>query len=136
MKRTLCVLLLSFSALTFAQQQQQTQPPTSPPETTPPTFPRDQVPPEQMPPDRKATPDDQAHSAELTTPEVQQQIQDGFNSEPTLADKKISVKTDDSSVVVSGTVESEAQHDLALRIVESYAGNRKVVDRITVTSQT
>lgn len=136
MKRTLGVAVLGFAALAFAQQQQQTQPPASPPETTPPTFPRDQVPPEQMPPDRQATPDDQERGAELSTPEVQQQIQDGFNSEPTLADKKISVRTDDNSVVVSGTVESEAQHDLALRIVESYAGNRKVVDRINVTSQT
>ena len=135
MKRTLFAVVLGLAALAFAQQQQQTQPPTSPPETTPPTFPRDQVPPEQMPPDRQATPEDQTPSDELSTPEVQRQIQDGFNSEPTLADKKISVKTDDSSVVVSGTVESEAQHDLVLRIVESYAGHRKVVDRITVTSQ-
>jgi hypothetical protein len=35
-----------------------------------------------------------------------------------------------------GIVESDVQHDLALRIAQSYAGDRKVVDKIRIRRQT
>jgi hypothetical protein len=122
MKRSLCGLALAFAVWAFAQQ-----PPTNPPYTTPPTFPQDQAPRQQMPPDTKVPPPD-----ELSTAEVEQQIQDKLTSEPELAKTMLGVKADNKSVTLTGTVHTDTQHDLAVRIARSYAGDRKIVDRIEV----
>jgi len=83
-----------------------------------------------MPPDQEAPPQG------LSTPEVQQQIQQGLNSEPALRNSNVGVHVDENSVILTGTVNSEEQHDLALRIARSYAGDRKIVDKIKLTQQT
>jgi osmotically-inducible protein OsmY len=127
MKRALCGLALAFAVTAFAQQQSPTNPP---PYTTPPTFPDDQASRQEMPPDTKA-PAPQG----LSTAEVEQQIQDKLNREPILANTNVGVKTDDKSVTLTGTVDTDAQHDLALRIAQSYAGDRTIVDKITVRGQ-
>jgi hypothetical protein len=96
----------------------------SPTSVTPPTsFP--EVP--QMPPDQKAPP-----PQGLSALEVEQQIQEHLNTEPTLANTKLGVEADESSVILTGTVESDLLHDLALRIVRSYACDRKLVDKVQV----
>jgi len=59
-----------------------------------------------------------------------------LNSEPALANTNVSVKADESAVVLTGTVDSEKQHDLAVRIAQSFAGDRQVVDKITIRQQT
>jgi len=43
---------------------------------------------------------------------------------------------DENTVLLTGNVDSEQQHDLALRIAQSYAGDRKIVDKIKVTQAT
>ena len=123
MKRSLCGLALAFAVSAFAQQS----PTNPPPYTTPPTFPQDR---QQMPPDTKAPP-----PRELSTAQVEQQIQDKLNSEPALAKTKLGVKADNQSVTLTGTVDTDTQHDLAVRIARSYAGDRKIVDRIEVRQQ-
>ena len=126
MKRLLWMMPLALVASAFAQQQ----PPTSsPPYTTPPTFPEGR-PQQQMPPDTTAPPP-QAPSAA----EVEQQIQDKLKSEPALINTEIGVKTNAKSVTLTGSVNSKKQHDLALRIAQSYAGDRKVVDKIKIQGQ-
>jgi len=45
------------------------------------------------------------------------------------------VKADDESVMLTGTVNTEKQHGLALRIAQSYAGQRKIVDKIQIREQ-
>jgi len=127
MKRLLCGLALAFATSAFAQQQFPTNPP---PHTTPPTFPDDQASRQQMPPDTKAPP-----PQALSTAQVEQQIQDKLNSEPALANTNVGVKTDGKSVTLTGRVDTNAQHDLALRIAQSYAGDRKIVDQIKVRKQ-
>jgi len=122
----LCGALLLLATATFSQQQAQ-PPPVSPPYITPPTFPEEP----QMPPDQKAPP-----PQALSTTQVEQQIQEHFNAEPTLANTNLRIKADESLVVLSGTVDSDTQHELALRIAQSYAGDRKIVDKITVRQQT
>jgi glucose/arabinose dehydrogenase len=109
---------LLLTTLAFAQQQAQ-----PPPSATPPRFP--EIP--QMPPDQKAPP-----PQGLSALEIQQQIQQHFNSEPTLANTNLAVEAAESSVVLTGTVDSDLQHDLALRIVQSYAGDRKLLDKVNV----
>ncbi len=126
MKRILWGLALVFVTSAFAQQQ----PPTnSPPYTTPPTFP-DGRPQQQMPPDTKAPP-----PQDLSDSEVEQQIQKKLSREPALANTEIGVKIDATSVTLTGSVDTERQRDLALRIAQSYAGQRKVVDKIKIQGQ-
>ena len=126
MKRILWGLALVFVTSAFAQQQ----PPTnSPPYTTPPTFPEGR-PQQQMPPDTKAPP-----PQDLSASEVEQQIQDKLHREPDLANTQIGVKIDATSVTLTGSVDTARQRDLALRIAQSYAGQRKMVDKIKIQGQ-
>ena len=126
MKRMLWYLALAFVTSAFAQQQ----PPTnSPPYTTPPTFPEGR-PQRQMPPDTKAPP-----PQDLSASEVEKQIQDKLNREPTLANTEIGVKIDAKSVTLTGSVNTENQRDLALRIAQAYAGHRKILDKIKIQRQ-
>ena len=126
MKRILWGLALVFVTSAFAQQQ----PPTnSPPYTTPPTFP-DGRPQQQMPPDTKAPP-----PQDLSDSEVEQQIQKKLSREPALANTEIGVKIDATSVTLTGSVDTERQRDLALRIAQSYADRRKIVDKIKIQGQ-
>src|SRR5438067_2864853 len=126
MKQMLFGLVLLLAMPTLAQQQGQ-----PPPQSTPPTFPEERAPRQQMPPDQEAPPQG------LSTPEeVQQLIQQGLNSEPMLHNSNVGVHVDENSVILTGTVSSEEQHDLALRIAQSYAGDRKIVDKIKLTQQT
>jgi BON domain len=128
MKRIKFVLVLFLATATLAQQQ---LPPTSPPLSTPPTFPESQQTPQQpMPPDQEAP------AQGLSTAEVQRQVQQGLNSEPGLDNSKVGVHVDENSVLLTGTVNTEAQHDLAMRIAKSYAGDRKIVDKIKIMQQT
>jgi hypothetical protein len=127
-KRMLWGLVLVFVTSAFAQQQQQ---PIGPPYTTPPTFPQDKAPRQQMPPDTKAPPP----SDSLSTAQVQRQIQEKLIAEPALANTNVEVKTTDKSVTLTGSVDRERQHDLALRIAQSYAGDRKIVDKIKIRGQ-
>ena len=129
MKQTLFGVLLLLATATLAQQQGQRSP-TSPPQSTPPTFPEDRAPRQQMLPDQEAPPQ------RLSTREVQQQVQQGLNSEPMLRNSNVGVHVDENSVILTGNVASEEQHDLALRIAQSYAGDRKIVDKIKLTQQT
>jgi hyperosmotically inducible periplasmic protein len=124
MKRMLWGLALAFVTSAFAQQQSPTNPP---PYTTPPTFPEGRTQ-QQMPPDTKAPPP----SETLSTAQVQRQIQEKLSAEPALANMNVGVKTTDKSVTLTGSVDTERQHDLALRIAQSYAGDRKVVDKLKI----
>lgn len=126
MKQIASSLLLLLVTSMLAQVQSQ-----PPPQTISPTLSQEQVPREQMPPDQQAPP------PRLSTPEkVQQQIEQHLNSETALQNTKVSVHVDEDVVILSGTVRTEQQHDLALRIAQSYAGDRKIVDKIQLTQQT
>lgn len=131
MKQILFGLVLLVTTAVLAQQPGQ-PPPTTPPQGTPPTFPEDRAPRQPMPPEQEAPAQEQG----LSTPEVQQQIQQGLNSEPMLRNSDVRVHVDENSVILTGTVDSEQQHDLALRIAQSYAGDRKIVDKIKMIQKT
>jgi osmotically-inducible protein OsmY len=108
--------------------------PGQPPQSTPPTFPQGQQSPrQQMPPDQRApAPTPEATSSD----QVQQQITQQFGTEPKLASANLRAEVDEASVVVTGTVTTVAQRDLALRIAQSHAADRNVVDKIKVKQQT
>jgi hypothetical protein len=88
---------------------------------------------EQDPSKALGSPERAAQSSEaLTFPEVEQLIPGGFRSDPELAGASVSVRTDDRAIVLMGTVTSERQHDISLRIVQSFAGKRQIVDKIKI----
>jgi hypothetical protein len=130
MKRVLCgsLLLLLLAGTLFAQQQS-IPPYNSPPVTTPPTFPQDPRPGQPLPPDTKAP-----APLDPTNAEVQDQVQHKLATEPLLERLKLKATVTDAAIVLTGTVDNEQQHKLALRVAESYAGERQVIDKIKIRS--
>jgi hypothetical protein len=124
-----CVALLA--TILFAQQQGQGPQTSNPPYQTPPTFPEGQAKPgAQIPPDTQAPPPEQ-----MSSRQVEGQTVNSLRAEPALRGTNIDAEVNDTSVVLKGSVDTMTQHDLALRIAKSHAGNRKVVDRIKVRQQ-
>jgi hypothetical protein len=123
------VLLLATMALA---QQQQPPPTTNPPYQTPPTFPEGRrAPGQQMPPDTQAPP-----AQTMSSERVEGQILQQLRAEPTLSGTNIDARVNNNSVVLSGNVDTLAQHDLAIQIAQSNAGSRRIVDKIKVKQQT
>ncbi|MCI0352905.1 MAG: BON domain-containing protein [Acidobacteriales bacterium] len=134
MKRLFLIAAMLVFSLAMPAQQQAPPTPDSQqvPGQTPPTFPEDTKPSEPTTP-RDMPPDTQAPSPrELSSPEIRDQIQTKLDSEPGLENHRLRVEVSDSEVTVSGTVDDEAERDLALRIAESYAGDRSVVDKVQI----
>jgi BON domain len=124
--KSLCALLLLMSTSVVAQQQS-IPPYNSSPTTPPSTFPQDQRPGERMPPDTRAPAPSQPTDAE-----VQEQINQKLATEPLLEHLGLKATANSHTIVLSGSVDNEQQHKLALRIAQSYAGERKIVDKITI----
>lgn len=120
----LCALVLLATPLISAQQM-----PKNPPYTTPPTFP-DNRPEHRQPP---VLPEQQS---QMSNADVQQQIQQSIAKDPALMDANVHAKVDDNSIVLTGTVEDEAQHRRALASVQPYAGQRNVIDKLVVKKTT
>ena len=136
MKQIVFCLTLLLAGWCLAQQQGQPPPYTQqPPYGTPPTFPEGRQVPgnpsgRSMPPDEKAPP-----PRAMSTKEVQQQITNHLSSEPALANTNLAAQVSAKSVVLTGNVATAEQHDLARRIAQSYAGDRKLVDKIKLRQQ-
>lgn len=119
-----CALLLLATPAIVAQQQPQSPPPY----TTPPTFP-DNNPQAQKPP---VLPEQQGQAAEMSSSDIQQQLQQSISEDPALSDARVETKVDDQSIILTGMVQSETQHRKVLATVGPYAGKRKVVDKLVV----
>jgi hypothetical protein len=132
MKYVLSCALLFLATIVLAQQQGQPPPTTNPPYQTPPTFPEGhQAPGQQMPPDTQAPP-----AQTMSSQRVEGQILDQLKAEPTLSGTNIDARVDNDSVVLTGSVDTLAQRDLAVQVAQSNAGNRRIVDHIKVKQQT
>jgi osmotically-inducible protein OsmY len=120
--------VLLFAAFAMAQEA---QPPFAPPphETPPPPTARERTP-GQMPPDTQAP-----ATPALTNSDIQQQIQKKISDEPGLAGANVSVSVDDRSIVLTGTVDSQEQHDLVLKMAQSVAGDRPIDDKLQIRSK-
>jgi len=69
-------------------------------------------------------------AAELTG-----QVVAALHDDSTLANEPISVDVDESQLVLSGSVATRKQRQTADRIAQSFAVNRKVVDKLEVRGQ-
>lgn len=74
----------------------------------------------------------QPASAPPSDSELQSQIQNALSKEPTLSGDTVNVRVTAESINITGTVTSAREKLTATRIVESYAGNRKVISHLTV----
>jgi osmotically-inducible protein OsmY len=103
---------------TQVTQPQTTTPPATQPQTTQPETTQPQS-------DQTAT---MQASGELKT-----QIETAFKNEPTLAGASIIVNVTETTIELSGSVPTGKERQTAKRIAQSFAGNRRVEDRLTVT---
>jgi len=69
------------------------------------------------------------------TATLQNQIQNALQNEPTLHNDNINVNITESTIELSGTVQTGKEKQTAQRIASSFAGNRRVRDRITVSGK-
>jgi hypothetical protein len=113
----LCVPMLSAILWSTAQfmpnQDSPTQPPTSSAENS-------------QSPAQNSSPQDKAGANER----IQTSIRDLLKSDPVVDGADIQVSVDDHSIVLSGKVESYAQHQRVLQLVAQYGRWRQIVDQI------
>lgn len=119
-----CALLLLATPAALAQQSTQNPPPY----TTPPTFP-DNRPQTQQPP---VPPEQQGQTSDMSSSDIEQQLQQSISEDPTLSDARVETKVDEQSIILTGIVQDETQHRKVLATVEPYAGKRKIVDKLVV----
>jgi osmotically-inducible protein OsmY len=67
--------------------------------------------------------------------DLQSQIQTALKNEPTLSNDSINVAVTDDAIDLTGSVATGKEKQTAKRIVQSYAGNRKVTDHLTVSGK-
>lgn len=76
-----------------------------------------------------------AESAGTTLPDnasLQGQLQTAFKNDPNLRNDNVTTNVTDDTIELTGTVANGKERQTAKAIAESYAGNRKVVDHLTV----
>src|SRR5579864_3798326 len=79
------------------------------------------------------TPNNQMGTAQSST-QIQSEIQNALQQQGTLSGTNIQTNVTDTEVELSGTVATPDQKQTAERIAGSYAGSRRVVNHITVSS--
>jgi osmotically-inducible protein OsmY len=87
--------------------------------------------PEQVPTSQQQTPGAPAAAGG----DIQMQVQNALQKEPTLSNDNINVSVTDDTIELNGTVASNKEKQTAKRIAQSYAGNRKVKEHLTVSGQ-
>lgn len=66
--------------------------------------------------------------------DIQMQVQNALQKEPTLSSDSITVAVSDDAIELNGNVATSKEKQTARRIAQSYAGNRKVKDHLTVSA--
>lgn len=74
----------------------------------------------------------QLDAAPISDNELQGQIQNALSKEPTLAGDTVNARVASDSIELTGSVGTAKEKLTATRIVESYAGNKKVVSHLAI----
>lgn len=74
-----------------------------------------------------------AGTAASDTAALKSQLDSAYQSEPTLSSSHVMVNVTDTNIELTGTVPTAKERLTAKRIAQSYAGNRKVDEKLTVT---
>ena len=75
-----------------------------------------------------ATPNPQ-DKAEVNS-KIQSNLQSVFSGDPSLQGADVSASVDDVAITLTGSVQSEGQHQRVLALASQYAQYRKIVDKI------
>jgi hypothetical protein len=79
------------------------------------------------------TPNPKASHHQASSKDVAEKLQKGLDSKnKAYRGSDIKALVDDQSVILNGTVTSEFQHEMALQLARAHAGDRKIVDQLTV----
>jgi hypothetical protein len=70
--------------------------------------------------------------AAISDTDLQSQIQNALNKEPTLTGDTTHVAVSSDSIDISGSVSNSKDKITATRIVQSFAGSKKVVSHLTI----
>ena len=73
--------------------------------------------------------------AAVSDSDLESQIQNALNKEPTLTGDSTHVKVSTDSIELDGSVGTNKEKTTATRIVQSYAGSRKLVNNLTVSGR-
>jgi osmotically-inducible protein OsmY len=70
---------------------------------------------------------------QMSSKDVTEKLRKAFDSKNVAyAGSKIDAAADDQSVTLTGTVTSSMQREMALQLARAYAGNRRVIDKLTI----
>lgn len=84
-------------------------------------------------PDENAPDTKPQHHPKLSTKEVEEKLRKGFDSKnAAYSGSKIQAAVDDQNVTLTGTVNSQTQHEMALQLARAYADDRKIIDHLLV----
>jgi osmotically-inducible protein OsmY len=69
----------------------------------------------------------------MSSKDVTEKLHKALDSKnPAYAGSHIEAVADDQTVTLSGTVASSMQREMAMQLARAYAGNRKIVDKLTI----
>ena len=71
----------------------------------------------------------------VSDPELEGQIQNALNKEPTLTGDSTHVTVSADTIELAGNVGTSKEKVTATRIVQSYAGNKKVMNHLTISGK-
>jgi len=66
---------------------------------------------------------------------LRSEIDSALKSDPSLGNSQLSVDVNDTQITVSGSVPSGKEKQTAIRIVQSYAGNRRVNEKVSLAGK-
>lgn len=83
----------------------------------------------QSQPEAAATPAPQDKAG--VNSQIQDNLQSVFGGDPSLQGANVSASVDDVAITLTGSVQSEGQHQRVLGLASQYSQYRKIVDKIT-----
>jgi len=82
-----------------------------------------------------APPQEAQDSAAMTDSDLQGQMQNALNKEPTLSGDSPRVNVSGDTVELMGNVNTNKEKITATRIVQSYSGSKKLVNKLTISGR-
>jgi osmotically-inducible protein OsmY len=105
------------------------------PQIVPPQGSETGINPSQKPDHAAPTAPKEAAPASAADRELRQDIQNAIAHEPTLGNARVQVGVAAGTITLDGTVRTGKDRQAATRIAKSFAGDREVVDHITILGQ-
>jgi osmotically-inducible protein OsmY len=76
-------------------------------------------------------PENRQDKAEVNS-KIQDNLQSVFGGDPSLQGANVSASVDDVAITLTGSVQSEGQHQRVLALASQYAQYRKIVDKLVM----